>query len=91
MTVQGPWPSLDKASAFYFMKRKAEDPGFKSPRARHVFCFRGHVVSRVKSNCSVMHCLSLFVVSDGFSAVSQIEVFSKCSTAYGNYILYKLK
>jgi hypothetical protein len=36
MKAQGPWPSSDKASAFYcHEKEKAEDPGFKSPRARH--------------------------------------------------------
>ena len=37
MKAQGPWPSSDKASAFYCSeKEKAEDPGFKSPRARHL-------------------------------------------------------
>ena len=30
----GPWPSLDKASAFYLEMKIAEDPGFNSPRAR---------------------------------------------------------
>ena len=32
----GPWPSLDKASAFYYegKREKAGDPGFNSPRAR---------------------------------------------------------
>ena len=40
MTAWGPWPSMDKASAFYCLeKEKAEDPGFKSPRARHFLDF----------------------------------------------------
>ena len=32
--LTGPWPSTDKASAFYG-REKAGDPGFKSLRARH--------------------------------------------------------
>jgi hypothetical protein len=38
MKALGPWPSMDKASAFYYSKKeKAEDPGFKSPRVRHLW------------------------------------------------------
>jgi hypothetical protein len=36
-TSKGPWPSMDKASAFYCKGKTAGDPGFKSQRARHHF------------------------------------------------------
>ena len=92
MTAQGPWPSLDKASAFYRLeKEKAEDPGFNSPRVRHVFRVSTDRISRVKSKCSVVHGLSFFVVIDGFSTISKLEGFSKHSRVYGNYKLSKLK
>ena len=91
MTAQGPWPSLDKASAFYCLKKeKAGDPGFKSPRARHFLEPRRREL-RVKSKCLVVHSLNFFGLIDSFSTIFTLEGFSKYPRAYGNYKLYKLK
>ena len=78
----GPWPSQDKALDFYSSEKKSNDPGFESPRVRHLslLCFETLLVAPKLGYCCVF----------GVYVVAEVELsFTGCcllwALLYGNY------